>query len=317
MYAALPAILRQGDLTMLSTLHRRMGDETDVAAVPGGNPAVNAKRAWGRVVGGSTTVTQSGATSPESRTDLSGIQAGVDVFANDRWNAGVYVGRLRSDAEVRGVYGLNLASGYAGGLRANTTYLGGYATYADQNGFYVDAVLQYGIQDIVGRSANLSSNIDGKSVTASVEVGKRLPLSASWAIEPQAQLIYNRQKIDSTWVGGLTSVEHDTTSAVIGRLGVRVTGDFATGAGRLQPYARVNLWHGFNGTDSTNFLSPAGTTRFDNRIGYTTVEVAAGATLNLTPTTSVYGELGSLMKAGGQSRVKSSLQGSVGVKVRF
>jgi outer membrane autotransporter protein len=303
---------------MLSTLHRRMGDEAGVAGVAGGNPAGNANRAWGRVLGGNTTVTQTGTTSPESRTSMSGIQAGVDVFTNDRWNAGVYVGRLRSDADVRGVYGLNLTSAYAGGLRADTTYLGGYATYANQNGLYVDTVLQYGIQDITGRSASyFSSNADGKSITASVEVGQRFALSENWAIEPQAQLIYNRQKIDSTWIGGLTSVEQDTANAVIGRLGVRLAGDFATGMGRLQPYARVNLWHGFSGTDGTNFLSPAGTTRFDNRIGYTSVEVAGGATLNLTPTTSVYGELGTLMKAGGQSTVKSSLQGSVGMKVRF
>lgn len=38
MYAALPAILRQGDLTMLSTLHRRMGDETELQLSPAATP---------------------------------------------------------------------------------------------------------------------------------------------------------------------------------------------------------------------------------------------------------------------------------------
>ncbi|RYF31216.1 MAG: autotransporter domain-containing protein [Comamonadaceae bacterium] len=98
---------------------------------------------------------------------------------------------------------------------------------------------------------------------------------------------------------------------------MRMTGDFSTSMGRFQPYARVNLWHGFSGTDRTGFLSPAAVTNFENRIGYTSVEVAAGATLALTPTTSIYGEIGSLAKAGGQSKVKSSIQGSLGVKLRF
>ena len=115
----------------------------------------------------------------------------------------------------------------------------------------------------------------------------------------------------------MTTVDQDAANAVIGRLGVRMTGDFTTSMGRFQPYARVNLWHGFSGTDTTSFLSPAAVTNLDNRIGYTSVEVAAGATLALTPTTSVYGEVGSLFKAGGQAKVKSSVQGSVCVKLRF
>lgn len=299
---------------MLSTLHRRVGDENNF----GSNAAPNTNRAWGRLIGGNTTVTQSGVTAPESRTSTGGFQTGVDLFANDQWNAGLYVGKLRSDSDVRGVYGLNFTSAYAGNLRADTTYLGGYATWANKDGLYVDTVLQYGIQDITGQSTNFfRTTADGKSLTASVEVGQRFAVSSNWAIEPQAQLIYNRQNVDGTWIGGLTTVQQDTANAVIGRLGVRMTGDFTTGIGRLQPYGRVNLWHGFKGTDSTSFVTPATVTSLDNQIGYTSVEVAAGATLALTPTTSLYGELGTLFKAGGQAKVKSSVQGSVGVKVRF
>ncbi|RYY69933.1 MAG: autotransporter outer membrane beta-barrel domain-containing protein, partial [Comamonadaceae bacterium] len=314
LYSALPSILRQGDLAMLSTLHRRVGDESTFSS----NAVANTTRAWGRVIGGNTTVTQTGTTSPESRTSMGGFQTGVDLYADTNWNAGLYVGKLRSDADVRGVYGLGIGSAYAGRLRADTTYLGGYATYANANGLYVDTVLQYGIQDITGLSSNASaSSADGKSLTASVEAGQRFPMGANWSLEPQAQLIYNRQNLGGNWIGGLTTVDQDTANAVIGRLGVRMTGDFTTSVGRLQPYARVNLWHGFSGTDTTSFQSPAAITNFDNRIGYTSVEVAAGATLALTPTTSIYGEVGSLAKAGGQSKVKSSVQGSVGVKLRF
>ena len=50
----------------------------------------------------------------------------------------------------------------------------------------------------------------------------------------------------------------------------------------------------------------------------TEVEVAAGFTLALTPTTSVYGEAGTLFHTGGgPAQVKSSVQGSLGLKLRF
>ncbi|AMM25173.1 autotransporter outer membrane beta-barrel domain-containing protein [Variovorax sp. PAMC 28711] len=315
MVTALPSILREGDLAMLSTLHRRVGDQGAVgtSAVP------NATRAWGRLIGGNTTVTQSGATAPESRTRIGGFQTGVDLVADDRWNAGLYVGKLRSDARVDGVYGLNLYSRYAGSLRSDTAYLGGYATYANAQGQYADFVLQYGRHDIIGTSVNqVASSSDGKSLSASAEIGQRFAMGTDWGIEPQAQLIYNRQSLDTLRIGGLTTVALDTANAVIGRLGVRITGDFTTGIGRLQPYGRLNLWHGFKGADQTTFIGGAGATGFGNRIGYTSVEVAAGATLAVTNTTSVYGELGSLTHAGGSaSKVKSSVQGSVGVKLRF
>ena len=46
-------------------------------------------------------------------------------------------------------------------------------------------------------------------------------------------------------------------------------------------------------------------------------ELAAGATLQLNQRTGLYGELGRLWALGGDTRVKSGLQASVGVKVRW
>ena len=45
--------------------------------------------------------------------------------------------------------------------------------------------------------------------------------------------------------------------------------------------------------------------------------MAAGASLQINPRTSVYGELGKLWANGGDSRVKSGVQASIGVKVQW
>ena len=113
-------------------------------------------------------------------------------------------------------------------------------------------------------------------------------------------------------------MQQNPDSQVLGRIGVRLTGDMMTSMGRFQPYARVNLWHGFGGTDSATFVGLAGATTISSRIGYTSTELAVGATLSVTKSVSLYGEVGKLFHAGGSdARVKTSVQGSLGVKFAF
>jgi outer membrane autotransporter protein len=325
-YAALSNVLRQADLQMLGNLHRRVGDEGSMAAPAAAGASdtssgwgTGARRAWGRVLGGTTTITQNGMAPTDTRASSDGLQVGVDLFANDRWNAGLYVGTLRTDARVNGAFGLGGLMGYAGSFRADTQYLAGYATYANPQGQYADFVLQYGRQDV--RTDTLFSpnaSTDGSSLTASAEVGQRFALGKGWSVEPQAQLVYHRLSLDNTAISGLTTVVQDPDNAVLGRIGVRFAGDIATSMGRLQPYARVNLWHGFGGSDRATYVAPAGATTIADGIGYTSTELAAGFTLGVTRTVSVYGEVGKLFHAGGgDARVRSSVEGSLGVKLAF
>lgn len=321
LYSALSNVMRQGDLAMLGNLHRRMGDEDITLTADQRSPSGwggQGSRAWGRVIGGNTDTLQASTALPTAtHTSFGGFQTGVDLYASDRWNAGVYVGMLRNDFSVSGV--TSTGSIAAGKGRADSHHLGAYATYTGADRFYVDSVLQYGLHDVApGNAENVSSGtLSGQSLTASVEVGQPFAMGSSWTLEPQAQLVYQRSRLDSATIAGAT-VQQDPANAVIGRLGVRLKGDFATSLGRLQPYARVNVWHGFSGHDTTRFVGPAATTSVESSIGYTSVEAAAGFTLKLTPTTSVYGEVGRTYKtSAGDTKFKSSLQGSVGVKLNF
>ncbi len=321
LYSALPNLVRQGDLAMLGNLHRRVGDDDlDLRAgqrQPSGWGG-QGQRAWGRIIGGNTDVEQkSSAVATDSHSSFGGFQTGLDLFASDNWNAGVYVGILRNDARVTGMTATGAVS--AGTARIDSHDFGTYATYTNANRFYADMVLQYGLHDVSpaatdGRSPGIQ---DARSTTASIEIGQPFAIGSNWTIEPQAQLIYQRSHMDGGAITGST-IEQDPANAVIGRLGFRLKGDMATSLGRLQPYARVNLWHGFSGHDTTRFVGPAATTAVRSAIGYTSIETAAGFTLKLTPTTSVYGEVGHVFKTGtGDAKMKSSVQGSVGVKLNF
>jgi outer membrane autotransporter protein len=187
----------------------------------------------------------------------------------------------------------------------------------DGSGLYADAVVQGGSHRYTVRpDGNLTASGKGDSFTASIETGKSFALTERWTVEPQAQLVYQHGRFDAVPLSG-AFVRQDTHGGWIGRLGARVKGDFATGAGRLQPYARVNLYRASGGADVAEFIGPAGSTRIASGSGYSAAELAGGFTLALSPAASLYGELGRVFALGGDARVKSSVQGSVGLKLRW
>jgi hypothetical protein len=72
-----------------------------------------------------------------------------------------------------------------------------------------------------------------------------------------------------------------------------------------------------SGSDTARFIGPAAYTDIATGTGGTSTELAGGATLHLTDTTSVYAELGKLWSSSGDARIKSGVNASVGLKVRW
>jgi outer membrane autotransporter protein len=112
-------------------------------------------------------------------------------------------------------------------------------------------------------------------------------------------------------------VRQDTGNGWLMRAGVRIKGEMALGVASLQPYARVNVYRTSSSTDVADFVGPAATTAIATGTGGTSSELAVGATLALSDRTSVCGELGKLWASGGDARVSSSVQGSLGLRVRW
>jgi outer membrane autotransporter protein len=310
LFAALPQQLRQADLAMLGNLHQRIGDEPVAGAASTGT-----RNAWGRVISTGIEVKQQGDVAPDSKGRLDGFQVGTDLWADGNWHAGIYVGQLDGDVSVNG-----FARGVYGGVGRNdlrSRYLGAYATWYGANGFYADAVLQAGDhRTSVQPLGNAYVSGKGDSQLASIEVGQSLALGQGWTIEPQLQLIYQRTDLDDVSISG-ARVQQNSDNSWVARAGVRLKGEMSTSLGALQPYGRVNLYRASGGTDITRFVGPAATTDIATRTGGTWGEVAGGMTLALNSTWSVYGEVGQMFAVGGGARIKSGVQGSVGVKARW
>lgn len=74
---------------------------------------------------------------------------------------------------------------------------------------------------------------------------------------------------------------------------------------------------GSGGSDVARFVNGPFVTPIGSTGNYTSVELAGGATLSLSKTVSLYGEVGKVFSAGGDTKVKSSIQGAIGVRVRW
>ncbi len=313
--SALPAQLRQADMAMLADLRKRMGDEGTQAMAS--SDAGAGRRVWGRVLRTAPTILQHGSVSPESRGHLSGFQAGLDLYADSSIKAGIYVGQLEGSMGVKG-----FASGVerkdVGSNYLRTRYLGMYGTWQAASGLYADAVLQGADyrSNLRTESDKAQASTKGSGWMASLEMAQPLALSSHWQIEPQAQIIYRQLSIDDTALSHAT-VKSQADDDWTVRLGARIKGNFATSSGVLQPYGRIHVYKASHTTDIASFAAPGGTTAIHAKGGYTATEMAAGASLRINPRTSFYAELGKLWANGGDSRVKSGVQASIGVKAQW
>ncbi|RUR68538.1 autotransporter outer membrane beta-barrel domain-containing protein [Variovorax guangxiensis] len=315
LYSALPGQLRQGNLAMLGDLRKRVGDDD----VKGGaaTPGASSRRAWARVLSTDIDIQQGGAVSPSSKGRLTGFQAGTDLLATPNWRAGLYVGQLDGDASVRG-FASGIQNLGVGRNDLRSQYLGVYGTYTSDSGFYADAVVQSGRHRYtVEPLASQGMSGKGNSLLGSIEVGQSFALGGSgWRIEPQLQLIHQHMDLGNSAIVGAV-VQPQADSGWIARAGLRVKGEIATGAGTLQPYGRFNVYRTSSGADIARFVNGATTTDIAAPTGGTSTELAGGFTLALGESTSLYGEIGKLWASGGNARVKSSINGSVGVRVKW
>ncbi|MGU3413943.1 autotransporter-associated beta strand repeat-containing protein [Enterobacteriaceae bacterium C34A] len=306
--------VRTGDLAVLSNLHKRMGDENSFTK---GND--DDKRVWARYLGEAGKTRLNDAASTSLNTHMNGVQVGSDIWTNQQWKTGLYASLLDNRSSIYGEAGGS--HGYVGDIKDHALYLGGYATWTADNGFWVDNVLQYGRHDLRLKTEGKSYKPNGNSFAASVEIGKPYQLGDSrWQLEPQAQLIWQHSSFDDIDVKGDTKTKASISAgdSVTGRIGTRLVGHYQTRQGEVTPYVRVNLWQGMGGSDNTRFSNNTATTKLTAGQRYSSTEAAAGATWSIKPDLQFYGEVGrEWSNKGGQSEVSKDVTGSIGFKGSF
>lgn len=309
-YAALFPAAQQIVQGMLGTFHQRMGDQSQqqqTGAFPAG---------WGRVYGTSSRQSFSGTVSPSLDSSVTGFQVGSDVYASTNddgltQRSGFFVGHSTLKGNIKGFNG-GWQDKDAGKTTLRGDSLGVYWTLIGANQAYLDLVL-------MGTRFNGSNESDrgvkmdthGHNVTASAEVGWPFAWVADWVVEPQAQLIIGKTKLDKQ-NDGISDVSYDADTTITSRLGVRLRGDYQVHGMPLQPYVRANVWHTSAGQNTVTFND---VTAIDTEQKSTTLDLSAGATLKVATGISLYGEVGYNRNL--DSNTFNGHHGTVGLKMDF
>ena len=282
-YSVVPPVARETVLATLGTFHERRGEQSAVTNTS------NFSAAWGRVFGQSHDQSWDGTVSPAVvNGNLYGVQAGLDMLGHESDSghydvAGLFFGYSDFDADIKGdaVGWHNLRTG---SIDVDTTSFGGYWTHIGPSNWYVDAVLMgswFGGDATSSRDVGV--DVDGSSITASLEGGYPIEIVQDWNLEPQAQLIWQDLSLDNQ-SDRFSDVAFDADNGFTGRLGLRLQGKYKTASGLLQPYLKMNLWHDFSGTDTVLFGSDSITTEVKS----TSLELGAGVTHDFTKGVSAF-----------------------------
>ncbi|MBR0666409.1 autotransporter outer membrane beta-barrel domain-containing protein, partial [Roseomonas hellenica] len=317
LYAPIAAIGRQMGLATLGTLHERVGEEENIRDLAGGSAYGNG--AWARVFGERRRDRWNGTVDASAVGNLVGLQAGFDILRTQpyagghRDHVGVYV--AYTDYNAPNVSGVALAQQQrVGRLLMSGPAVGAYWTHFGPSGWYVDAVFQANWFDVMAASdTNGRMHTSGVGYTASLEAGYPIRFGQGWQIEPQAQVIWQGVSVDRTR-DTFSPVDWDEGTAVTGRLGARLQYTARDARTLWQPYAKVNLWHAFSGTDRVSFGSGA---PIDNRYGDTALEVGGGVTARVNQTTSFYAHADYRWSLDSGRARQNVVQASVGIRFNW
>ena len=310
-YSVAQPLARQMGLTMLGTMHERIGD-TLTQAQGGAGSAGWGQPGWARLFGQQIDNRYQTFTDARASGSLLGFQAGVDLWRGSllpghRDAIGVYFAYGNSHVDVDGLVTNSAATGYVlthtGSLDLDAYSGGAYWTHYGPGGWYVDAVLQGTYYDGHASTQFARLPVTGSGIVMSLEAGYPvpLPLGPGFVLEPQAQVIWQHVGLNGA-SDGLGPVDLGSTSGVSGRLGVRGQWTIERGNGQVwQPYVRANLWRDW-GAQATTAYSAVDQVPLLAQV--TRMDVAAGVTAKLDARMSVYSQFGY------QFSVSSSASGS-------
>ena len=265
--------------TSLSTLHERRGENAlDVNNKKG--------QAWARIIGQHSK--DEGKERFNYETDIYGVQAGYDFNIKNSEDGNRYTGFYFTNTTAstdfydryRAQNGIIASDKYTGKVKTKDFSLGLTTTKYYNNGFYLDLVGQLSfIKNKYNSRDGVSAKQRGNALALSVEGGKNYSLGSNWAIEPQAQLIYQYLNLKD-FNDGVREVHYGNDSALRARLGFRTTY-------KKSFYSIANVWHDFSNTTEANIGSDVVKEKYSATWG----EIGLGVQLPITNSAYVYSDV--------------------------
>ncbi|MBH2032993.1 MAG: autotransporter outer membrane beta-barrel domain-containing protein [Pseudomonadales bacterium] len=218
---------------------------------------------------------------------VNGMEIGADKalsFANGT----LYVGGLLGKGNAHQQFG------EASKGTIDSATIGGYASYQDRSGLYVDGALKYSrLDNEIDITSNLGDKVkasfDTHAVSADAQVGKNIDLSQGWFVEPQVGLQMARISGGSYTASNGLTVEQDSMTSVQSRVGGLFGRDLKLDNGvAVKPYAKA-VWITEHAGDSHVNVNG---TRLDSRLPGSRTELGGGVVVSAAQKHSFYVEAG-------------------------
>ncbi|KAB0496648.1 outer membrane autotransporter barrel domain-containing protein [Pseudomonas vancouverensis] len=216
---------------------------------------------------------------------INGLEMGADKalpFAD----GSLYIGALIGQGQARQDFG------EASKGRIDSITVGGYASYLDRSGWYVDSALKYNrLNNTLDVTSNLGESVKAHyrnhAVSAEVQAGKTFDLGRGWFVEPQAGLQVARISATSYSASNGLQVEEDSLTSVQSRVGGLFGRELHLDNGMtIRPYVKA-AWVAELAGDSHVKVNGA---KLDNRLPGSRTEIGGGMSVAMADNQTVYAE---------------------------
>ena len=319
-YVLMPKINMEMGYSSVGTLNERRGENQilDLEKL-----SADKGQLWTRIYGSG--VSEKGKERFEYESNLYGVQLGHDFKINKDKNGnnhllGGYISYNRASADFfdryRAENGRISDDRYTGKGKAESISLGITKTKYTENGSYYDLVGQVSyLQNKYKSRDDFNAKQRGYGLLFSGEAGKSFGIgkTGTWAIQPQAQLIYQYLNAKS-FNDRLRKVNQDNRNGLRGRTGIKLSYNGNSDEGRTNTYYAVaNVWHDF--TKYENKYTSIGSDKVTEKLGTTWGEIGLGAQAPLGQKSNLYIDT-RYEQSFGNSR-RSGFRGTIGFKHTF
>lgn len=279
------------------TLHQRRGEQVKFAT--------DGQQTWVRLLNDRTK--QAGKTRFEFTNRTHGLQIGHDIVSYNKdgdFNVtGAYVAHQSARADLHDRFEADAD----GKLRSRVLSLGLTHTRYAADGSYLDLVGQFSrLQNRLSAEGQTMPKQTGNNLLISAEVGKPFALANGWKAEPQAQLVYQWQKLNSIQ-DEAGQINFDSNHHLKGRLGGRL----AYQAEAAEIYAVANFWHDFRPASKVNFKGHT----YRETYAKNSMDIGVGAQYAFNKNTALYGDVRYEYALG--SHNKGGIRSDVGIKFNW
>lgn len=215
-----------------------------------------------------------------------GLSIGADKsipVSTGRMLIGAFGGYSRND--------LNFGLGTTGSV--DSAFVGGYATWLADNGYYVDGVIKSNVFRNDARvrmsdGASASGGYTNFGLGGSLEFGKQIPFAQNWFVEPSLGLSVFWASGKTTLLDNGLEASGSPNQSIQGRIGASIGRNYQFANGDyVQPYVKVAVVQEFAHGNDVNING----NRFDNNLSGTRGEIGVGVAAQLSSKLQMHGDV--------------------------